>query len=196
MRNRTRPERRMDAAADPSALTISAPDLLVDGSDAAFRELVHQLLAFSARLQEVRDRFGRAIGLTGPQYSILISVAQLKGDEGARGVGVNAVARHLRLSGAFVTIEVNRLVALGLVTKAVNPDDRRRVLLDLTEAGRDRLARLKPRQIEANDLIFGGLGRDDFLALRRMAGGLVEGADAALRFLDYTDAVPDRARSR
>ncbi|MYZ49114.1 MarR family winged helix-turn-helix transcriptional regulator [Propylenella binzhouense] len=165
--------------------TASAPALLVDGSDRMFRELVQRMLAFSARLQEVRNRFGRSIGLSGPQYSILISIAHL---QGRQGVGVNAVARHLHLSGAFVTIEVNRLVSRGLLGKAVNPEDRRRVLLTLTPAGRQRLAQLKPRQVAANDLIFGSLDHADFLALHRITGQLVDGVDAALLFLDYADA--------
>ncbi|MGQ7793148.1 MarR family winged helix-turn-helix transcriptional regulator [Faunimonas sp. B44] len=177
---------RVDVALEP---TVSAPNLLVAGSDETFRAFVHEMLAFAARLEEVRNRFGRLIGLTGAQYTILISIAHL---QGVQGVGINAVARHLRLSGAFVTIEVNRLVTDGLVTKAVNPSDRRRVLLRLTEKGRARLARLSPTQVRANDLIFGSLGRSDFLVLQRKIGELVEGGDAALGLLEGLETQPER----
>jgi DNA-binding MarR family transcriptional regulator len=141
--------RREDAS---FALTASARNLLVRGSDVLFRELVHHTLAFAVRLERVRNQFGQLIGLSGHQYTILISIARL---QGASGVGVNAVAKHLHLSGAFTTIEVNRLVALGLVSKRTHQADRRRVLLRLTKSGRTRLAQLTPHQVPANDLIFG-----------------------------------------
>ena len=45
-------------------LTISRPQLMVDGSDRAFRQFLHDTLAFSARLQAVRGQLGAVIGLS------------------------------------------------------------------------------------------------------------------------------------
>src|SRR5258707_4462608 len=59
-------------------LTVSRPALLVDGSDRSFRQLVHDMLAFSARIQEVRGRLGSVIGLSGTQYTVLIAIAHLR----------------------------------------------------------------------------------------------------------------------
>ena len=56
-------------------LTVTRPELLDGGSDQIFRQFVHDALAFSARLLAVRDGYGKAIGISGPQYTLLISIA-------------------------------------------------------------------------------------------------------------------------
>lgn len=164
-------------------LTVSRPELLVEGSDRDFRQLVHDTLAFAARIQEVRSRLGALIGLSGAQYTILVAVAHLQGREG--GVGVNLLAEHLHLSGAFVTIEVNKLVAAELVTKEVNPEDRRRVLLTITAKAQHLLDELTAVQRPANDALFACLSAADFHAFRHMVAELVQTGDRTLKLLDY-----------
>lgn len=171
------------------ALTVSRPELLVDGSDQDFRQLVHDTLAFAARIQEVRARLGQTIRLSGGQYTTLIAIAHLERREGE--VGVNRVAEHLHLSSAFMTIEVNRLVKDGLVTKRVNPDDRRRVVLKIAPAGRKLLNNLTAVQRPVNDTLFECLSADDFKTLRVLIARLVDSGDRALRLMDYL--APDMA---
>lgn len=164
------------------ALTVSRADLLADGDDTAFRYLVHDLLAFSARLEAVRARFGAYLGLTGIQYTILVSVRHLQGDE---GVGIKALADHLGLSGAFVTIETKKLIKRGLLCKRSNPNDRRRVLLQVPGAGDEQLAALAPMQREINDAIFDSLDAAGFAKLARQAAALRQGADRGLALAWY-----------
>src|SRR5207302_7108369 len=95
-------------------LTVSRPELLVDGSDAQFRAFVHGMLAFAAQLEAVRDGFAALVGLTGIQYTILISISHLQTE---REVTVGAAADHLHLSGAFVTTEPGKHLRLGLITQ-------------------------------------------------------------------------------
>lgn len=171
------------------ALTVSRPELLVDGSDQDFRQLVHDTLAFAARIQEVRARLGQTIGLSGGQYTTLIAIAHLERREGE--VGVNRVAEHLHLSSTFMTIEVNRLVKDGLVTKRVNPGDRRRVVLTIAPAGRKLLNNLTAVQRPVNDTLFDCLSADDFKTLRVLIARLVDSGDRALRLMDYL--APDMA---
>lgn len=161
--------------------TVSRAALLVGGSDKVFRQMVYDTLAFAARIQEVRSRFGEFIGLPGTQYSILMAIAHQQ-DE---GIGVNAIAEHLHLSGAFVTTEINKLVLAGLVEKREHPSDRRRVLLRITERARARLRELSPVQIQGNDALFDCLDDKSFEALRTLMARLVVCGDNALRLLDY-----------
>lgn len=163
-------------------LTVSRPELLVNGTDEEFRALLHDTLAFAARIQEMRNRFATLLGLSGAQYTILIAVAHLQGE---CGVGVNVVAEHLHLSGAFVTIEVNKLVASNMVSKEVNPEDRRRVLLTVTPHGRNSLRALTRVQRPANDALFGHLSATDFEMLRKIFPAFITSADQALRLIDY-----------
>ena len=167
----------------PLPLTASRAALLIDGSDTEFRELVHDMLAFAAAIQEVRNRLGGLIGLSGTQYTILMSIARLTGK--VPELGVATLAEHLHLSGAFVTIEVNKLVAAGLVSKAVNPSDRRRVLLAVTPEAEQRLAELTRVQAPANDTLFGPLSGSEFRAMRSIIAKLAGTGERTLKLIDY-----------
>ncbi|MEU6647204.1 MarR family transcriptional regulator [Saccharomonospora sp. NPDC046836] len=55
------------------------------------------------------------------------------------GIGVAAAARVLHLAGNSVSTMVNHLVDAGLLERRVDPEDRRAVRLDLTDAAHARL---------------------------------------------------------
>ncbi|WP_423965482.1 MarR family winged helix-turn-helix transcriptional regulator [Bradyrhizobium sp.] len=164
--------------------TVSRSELLVGSSDETFRQFVHDTLAFAARLQDIRNQLGEVIGLSGTQYTVLIAIAHLGAT--AEKIGVNLVADHLHFSGAFITIEISKLVAAGLVEKETDPEDRRRVVLTITAKARALLNALAPVQRPANDMLFSCLSAQDFKKLRRIMSDLVQTADQAIKLLDYT----------
>jgi MarR family transcriptional regulator, organic hydroperoxide resistance regulator len=163
-------------------LTVSRPQLLIRGSDHAFRQFVHDTLAFATRIQAIRNALGGVIGLSGTQYTILIAVAR---EQHKKGVGINHIADQLHFSPAFVTIEVNKLVAARLVSKAENPDDRRRVLLTITSKAEDLLRNLTVVQRPVNDMLFESLSAEDFDRMRRKMTNLVDHADRAIQLLEF-----------
>jgi DNA-binding MarR family transcriptional regulator len=163
-------------------LTVSRRDLLSDGADTEFRQLVHRLLAFSARLETCRSGFGSLLDLTGVQYTALISIAHLEGED---GVGVKTVADHLGLSGSFLTIVTGQLAKRGLVAKSTNPQDRRRVHLRVTDKGRELLEGLAPIQRDVNDLLFQPLDAKRFRALNEIFADLIQAADEATALISY-----------
>ena len=170
--------------------TISRSQLMIDGSDQAFRQFVHDMLAFSARLQAVRDQLGGAIGLSGTQYTVLIAIAHLSGAGGK--VGVNQVAEHLHFSGAFITIEVNKLVATGLVEKEIDSEDRRRVVLRITAKARALLNELASVQRPVNDRLFDCLSASDFERTRKLVSKMVDAADDAIRMMQSSSAITEK----
>ena len=162
--------------------TVSKPELMPGGSDARFRGFIHDFLAFSARVDQCRAGFGARLGISGIAYTTLISIAHLQGDE---GVGVSAIAEHLHLSGAFVTIEVSKLVKADLVRKRTNTSDRRRVLLTVTAKGRKLLDGLVAVQAPVNDALFDCLTADEFQRLASMMARLVPCGDKAMSLLEF-----------
>lgn len=174
----------MDSHPDPKSLplTVSREELLVDGSDAKFRQFVHRLLAYASSLEAIRAGLGEMIGLSGVQYTILICIAHL---EEGRGVGVKAIADHLNYTGAFVTIETGKLAALGLVEKRQNPGDKRRVLLTVTDRARDLLRELAPMQRRVNDTLFASLDGESFQHLCRQAEDLAADARNAQALVEF-----------
>lgn len=163
-------------------LTVTRPELLDHGSDANFRAFLHCLLALGARLESVRASLGALIGLSGIQFTILVSVSHL---EAENDVSVTRVAEHLRLSSAFVTVETGKLIRLDLLTKRVDPKDRRRVCLTVTRKGVEMLRRLAPTQCRVNDVFFEPVTAEMFPRLREVLDHLVVSSNRALGLLEY-----------
>jgi DNA-binding MarR family transcriptional regulator len=179
--SRARPNLATKATSKP-ALTVSRNELLVDGSDRTFRQLVHSLLAFLARHENVREGHAAAIGLAGIEYTVLISVKHLSAEG---NVSVRELADHLYLSGAFVTTVSNKLQKIGLIDKLVDPVDRRRVRLTVTAAGEGLLAKLNPIQRRVNDVQFDCLTAAEFRQLLGSVERLVESSDRAIALQRY-----------
>jgi len=155
-------------------LTTSRTALLVEGNDRSFRELVRDLVDFSARLQEIREAIARGMGVTSPQYNVLMTLSQF-GDD----VTVGDLAERLRVSAPFVVTETRRLEALGLLEKRPDATDRRRVMLLLTAKARTALRDIAPLQVSVNDVLFSTLNARDFSTLARLTKGLLSSCDGA-----------------
>jgi DNA-binding MarR family transcriptional regulator len=162
----------------PAQLTVSRIELLQDGSDSAFRQLIQDMLSTSARLQAIRDKFGAIAGISGQQYSMMITIAHMQTRD--EPVTVSGLSARLHVSGTFVTAEAQKLVSRGLIQKAPNPVDRRSVVLTLTEAGAALMRSVRDIVRDANDEIFRGLSADDFQVLLRLMAGFVDSLDDAL----------------
>ncbi len=163
-------------------LTVSREELLVGGSDSTFRDMLHDMLSLLGSLEHVRARFGAFIGLSGVQYTLLVTVRQLQGEF---GVGVRELADQLGLSAPFVTVETTKLVKIGVLDKAPNPDDLRRVRLSISARGHALLRQLAPLQREINDAIFEPLTREDFERQCRTIRALRRSAERAVTLSDY-----------
>ncbi len=133
-------------------------------------------------MEIVRAHLGYRIGMSGPQYSVLIAVAHL---QEADGVSVGAVADALHVSSAFVASETGKLAQRGLLDKRTNPNDRRGVLVSVSPAGRQAIARIGGEIRAINDLFFSALGSKGFAALSETIAALVGSSRSAI---DYVNA--------
>ena len=159
--------------------TVSRPALLVKGSDAEFRRLIHDLIAYGHRLDACRDAFAAIAGISGVQYEILMLVSR------ADGLSIGEVAARLHRSGAFITIEANKLAEAGILEKASDPDDGRRVLLKIASKGTELLERMAPYQRRVNDILFERLDARRFKETRKLAEDLLASGDRAVAMLEF-----------
>jgi DNA-binding MarR family transcriptional regulator len=166
-------------------LTASKPELLDDDGDRTLRGLLYDFFAFGRSLEAARARFASYVGLSPTQYLIMIAIKNSTLDE---PMGINQVATRLRLSGAFITNEVNKLVSDGLIEKSPHPRDGRRVQLTATADGFNLLTRLAAFQRPVNDALFGMLTRDEFRLLSQFLARLAAGGDRAVAFAEYFEA--------
>jgi len=158
-------------------LTISCDALLDPGGDAHFREVLYLMVKAFGRLSDCRDAFGRAVGLTGSQFAVLMGTAYTQAE---RGVTIAKLAEHVQLAATHVTTEVGRLVDRNLLEKRNNPDDRRSVLVRLTSSGEQAVQGLAPFVRAINDILFDGVGTREFAKLETFLTRFAQQAELAL----------------
>src|SRR5580704_6054934 len=164
--------------------TTSRRALLKGGSDHDFRALVHDLLTVSSRMERVRGHLGARMGVSGPQYSVLIAIAHLQCDG---GVSVGTLAKALHVSNAFIASETGKLAQRGLLHKRTNPNDRRGILLSIAPAGRIEIGKIGDEIRAINDLFFGVLDAKAFAALSKAVGALVHSSRKAIHYVSAAD---------
>jgi DNA-binding MarR family transcriptional regulator len=164
-------------------LTVSHNDLLAAGEDVAFRRSLYLMVLAFSRLATCREAFGRALGLTGSQFAVLIGTAYQQGED---GVSVRALAGHIQLAATHVTTEVGRLIAKGLLIKAVNGRDRRGVLIRLSPRGENAVREVAPLVRRVNDLLFAGVSRREFAAVSEFLTRFASNTEDALDELRRT----------
>jgi MarR family transcriptional regulator, organic hydroperoxide resistance regulator len=140
--NRPARSSRSRAAGFSAPRTVSHPALLERGGDEAFRETLYLMVLALGRLQDCREAFGRAMGLTGSQFAVMIGIAYRQGSD---GVSIRALADYVQLAPTHVTTEVGRLIRKGLLVKRTNQHDRRGVLVRLSRRGEDAIHAVAPR---------------------------------------------------
>ena len=132
------------------------------------------------RLRQIRRHFGWQIGLTGPQYVVLTTIAYVQGKD---GVAVSSLAREMRVTSAFITVESRRLIQRGLLARRPNPRDSRSTLLSLTAAGRRQIDAIVPEIRKVNNLLFGQVSKSSFLHAGQFLDELASGTDEALAYI-------------
>lgn len=111
-----RPRRRRLSSADYQAL-------------GAFRQALRRFLAFS-------EAGAEALGLTPQQHQALLAV---RAHPGPGPMSVGQLAKALLIQNHSALGLVDRLVERGLLERAESPEDRRRVVLALSELGARKL---------------------------------------------------------
>jgi MarR family transcriptional regulator, organic hydroperoxide resistance regulator len=109
-----------------------------------------------------------SVGLTYPQYLTLLAL--WGSSDGPMTVG--ELGQRLRLDTGTLTPLLKRLEKAGHLSRRRDPDDERRVLLDLTDQGwalRDRVAHVPDALLRSLDL-----SAEDFAELRRLLDQLLD----------------------
>ena len=164
-------------------LTATSPILVSGGSDHSFRKFLYDLFTVSAHLETMKRYLGKRLGLTGPQYTIMMAVAELQGEF---GVSVGRVGEYLHVTGTFVTIESGKLVKKGLMEKQSDVQDGRVSLLSIAPKGVKVLRSLFPELQHINDVFFELDSRPEFERLRKTLEKLVGNSQRAVALVNAT----------
>ena len=115
------------------------------------RQFAWEIAAINVHLQEIRYFWAKALGVSGPQWMILIALADL--DQG-EGVSVKVVSKLLHVDPSFVTTQSKMLEKKGFMRRKTSGDDARVVQMSLTDKTYKHIAALASQQEELNNFIF------------------------------------------
>jgi DNA-binding MarR family transcriptional regulator len=127
-----------------------------------------ELLSHSARrLRRGSTTQLAPLGLTMAQARVLRLVAS-----SGRPLRMADIAAGLEVVPRSVTTMVDGVEAAGLIVRSTDPDDRRSILVRLTDRGLALLESLEQARRATAEEVFGGLGDDDRAHLARLLGDL------------------------
>jgi DNA-binding MarR family transcriptional regulator len=159
-------------------LSTTLAHFVRDGSDRELRQIIYDLTSLSALMVQNRGHFAAYIGVTDAQYMMMALIAE------TRDGTVGRVAEQLGVSSQFVTIEIAKLMKMGIVDKRANLADRRSMLLALSPKGQALLRELGPLRRKTNDLTFKSLTEDRAARLKAILADLIADARIALHELE------------
>lgn len=115
------------------------------------RRFIWEIASISVHLEELRQFWARALGISGPQWMILMALADL---DKADGVPVNVVSKMLHVDPSFVTTQSKLLEKKGFLRRRPSATDARVVQMSLTDRTYKHLASLAAQQEALDEFIF------------------------------------------
>lgn len=141
------------------------PDLDLSGMSTVLR--LGAIVRAGARA--VRDDLAAA-GVTIPEFDVLATLRR-HGDGARLTPGYIAEVAMVKPSG--LSHRLARLEKSGLIARALDPDDRRSILVTLTPAGRDVADRCVEIMATRHTELFAGLAADQQAMLNRVADAVI-----------------------
>ncbi|HWX57627.1 MarR family winged helix-turn-helix transcriptional regulator [Bradyrhizobium sp.] len=115
------------------------------------RRFTWSIAAIGVHLEELRYFWAKTLGVSGPQWMILMALADL--DQGD-GVPVNVVSKKLHVDSSFVTTQSKLLEKKGFLRRKTSADDARVVQMSLTDKTYKHMSSLASQQETLNAFIF------------------------------------------
>lgn len=137
----------------------------------AVSDFIWNIVEIHSQLEEIHKSWAQMLGITEPQWLILLAIDEL--DRG-RGVSGTAVANKLRIHPAFVTNQTKRLEKLEFLARATSPDDARFLEISLTEKARVEIGKLSEKREALNSTMFSGLDEDSLAYLNKRLNSIAK----------------------
>jgi len=161
----------LKSAARNVALSETAPK-----NQDTIRRFAWAIDSVSTHLEELRYFWARTLGISGPQWMILMALADLDQRD---GVPVNAVSKKLHVDSSFITTQSKLLEKKGFLRRKTSTEDARIVQMSLTDKTYKHLAGLAAQQEALNEFIFAELSDKQLDQLTNTLSGLKDRLEKA-----------------
>lgn len=121
------------------------------------------------------DAFFKAHDLQAGEFDVL---ASLRRAGAPYALTPTQLFEALMISSGGMTNRLDRLERAGWIRRSPNPEDRRGVLVSLTDEGLALMNRLIPRHVENEAHLLAALSREEQETLSRLLGKLLDGLEA------------------
>jgi MarR family transcriptional regulator, organic hydroperoxide resistance regulator len=143
--------KRSVAPLDQAGSAIRGPALK---NQDQIRRFTWVIASIGVHLEELRYFWAKTLGISGPQWMILMALADM--DQGD-GVPVNVVSKKLHVDSSFVTTQSKLLEKKGFLRRKTSTEDARIVQMSLTDKTYKQLTALASQQETLNEFIFAEL---------------------------------------
>jgi DNA-binding MarR family transcriptional regulator len=150
MAERPSTAKRMGSANDsqkPPAADVSGKNQEI------VRQFVWDIASINVHLEEIRHFWAKELGISGPQWMILMAIGDL--DRG-KGVPVKDVSAMLHVDPSFVTTQSKMLEKNGFTRRIPSSEDARVVLMSLSDKASKKIALLSSRREQLKDFVLAG----------------------------------------
>lgn len=165
----------------PRAPVISISSLTKKESEHLLRTILWDFFSITRHLDKIRTYWGGMIGITGPQWNILMAIDHL--DEG-KGVSVGEIANKLHVNSTFVTAQTKIMENFGHLQRLTSESDRRVILVSLTQSSINELNGFYKQRKQVNGMVFGNFSAREFRRLADQIEGIRVRVEQALDELD------------
>jgi DNA-binding MarR family transcriptional regulator len=135
---------------------------MIDAMTAMDDRLGHVVKSLEQELSGAKDAVLRPMGLTVPQYSALLVIAETPGISGAE------LARQCLVTPQTMTTVLGNLTVKGLIERRTVPGQGRAMETTITRSGKTLLARADKKVEEVEGLLSGQLTKTDQATLRKL----------------------------
>lgn len=115
------------------------------------RQLAWDIASINVHLEEIRSFWAKTLGITGPQWLILMALAEL--DQG-QGVAVKVVSARLHVDPSFITTQSKILEKKGFMRRRPSAEDGRVVQMSLTDKTYKQIESLSSRRDAVIEFVF------------------------------------------
>lgn len=115
------------------------------------RQFIWDVASINVHLEDIRHFWAKELGISGPQWMILMAVADL--DRG-NGVPVKNVSSMLHVDPSFITTQSKLLEKNGFMRRTPSMEDARVVLMSLSDKASKKIAGLSERRDTISRFVF------------------------------------------